>query len=181
MATIYIKKNNINQIVFTLNELATNLENYFILEIINKANYNKQYLLINLNSDISDNKSRVNKFIITEVEKEDENLFDWQINLSNPEYTYRVYEFNFNPFVFTEAGIDVVTNGIHIDAGSDVVLDLNSDIEANYIEAGFDEILDLDFDEIFSNEIENGRIRIEGIPIGPVIFRGLNKRVIYQG
>lgn len=89
---LYIKKNNINELFFTLNEKTTlSLPNYFLQLKSNNSTSSKN-LLLEYSANTSTNIERYDKFEIQEVEEQDEDLLDRKINLEIGSYDYYVWQ-----------------------------------------------------------------------------------------
>jgi hypothetical protein len=89
---LYIKKNNINELFFTLNEKTTlSLPNYFLQLKSNNSTSSKN-LLLEYSANTSTNFERYDKFQIQEVEEQNEDLLDRKINLEVGSYDYYVWQ-----------------------------------------------------------------------------------------
>lgn len=88
--TSYIYKNQANDVFFTLNESVTLSTPFFILEIQSKATNASK--LMWLNTDLSVNPVRYNKYVITEVDPDDEDLEDQKVNLLEGMHNFYVWE-----------------------------------------------------------------------------------------
>jgi len=88
--TIYIDKNQENTLIFTLNESTTVSDVMYILEVHSKATDSSKIMW--LLNDLTINPERYNKFIITEVPLEDEDLLDMKINLIEGGHSFFVWQ-----------------------------------------------------------------------------------------
>lgn len=88
--TIILRKTQLNNVVFTLNESVTLDSPSFILEIESKVDYSNK--LMWLNNDVSLNVERYNEYIIEMVDKIDEDLENMKVYLNEGEYNFYVWE-----------------------------------------------------------------------------------------
>lgn len=88
--TIYIKRNELNQCIFTLNESANLPDSSFILQIQSKVD--KKSKIMWLFGDVSFNVNRYNEYIIEEVILSEEDLEEKKVNLPEPSYSFYVWE-----------------------------------------------------------------------------------------
>lgn len=117
--TIYINREATNICIFTLNEsINLSFPNY-ILQVVSKAtNYDK---IMWLNDDLSTNPERYNKFVIEEVNQEDEDLEDMKIHLPSTSYDFFVWETDSDNLDLSEA-LDIIESGNIIINGEEKII-----------------------------------------------------------
>ena len=90
--TLYIIKNSLNRLIFTLNESSILLSPKYILRIESKVDFKSKYMVFLPADDLSTNQARYNEWIIEEVIKDEEDLAEYKINLIPAEYNFYMYE-----------------------------------------------------------------------------------------
>jgi len=88
--TIYLRKNQNNIVMFTLNESVTITNPSFILQIESKVDYTSKIMW--LIDDLSLNNVRYNEYIIETVNKIDEDLTDMKVFLDEGTYNFYVWQ-----------------------------------------------------------------------------------------
>ena len=105
---LYIVKNMVNSCGFTLNESKTVSAPNYILEVESKATNTSK--LIWLNTDLSLNIARYNKFNIEEVVIADQDPNQQKINLDAGAYNFYVWETESSNLVLADA-IGIIESG----------------------------------------------------------------------
>lgn len=117
--TIYIDRETTNVCIFTLNESTTLILPKYILQVVSKAtDYDK---IMWLNDDISTNTIRFNKYIIEEVNPEDEDLENMKINLPSTSYDFFVWETSSNNLDLSEANKIIESGNIIVNGDIPVI------------------------------------------------------------
>lgn len=117
--TINLIKNQLNIVMFTLNESIT-LENpSFILQIESKVDFSSKVMW--LLNDVTLNSARYNEYIIEMVDKIDENLSNMKIYLE--EGTYNFYVWQTDSIVLnTNNALNIIESGKLIVNASEIII-----------------------------------------------------------